>query len=294
MPYVYTYSALGTSWTIQIWDSLSENEYENLSASLCAITQKFEDTYSRFKRDSLMWQLTSRRGIVEVPKDFVQILRWYIRVYPLTRKKITPLIGFALCDAGYDASYETKDTFTEKEQKRTIPDLTIAVSIIDDTHIILSESVLFDFGAIGKGYLVDKCAAFLKEEGVNRYLVEGGGDIFYEGAGVPITVGLEHPEDATKLIGTVELTQGSVCGSSIRKRVWGKHSHYVDPDTHVSPNSIVALWVVGSSATLADAVSSSLFFSEPKDIVGIPFEYCIIHDDMKVDVSLGFKANLFS
>jgi FAD:protein FMN transferase len=289
-PRVHTFKATGTIWKITIWDEMTLFRFADICKEVEVYCEAFEELYSRFRPNSLVTRLKDMRGVVEVPKEFTDMLKWYLLLYIPTKRKINPGIGIALTDAGYDAA----GTMIEKDVRRAVPDLFAAVSLVDDTHIQLNESMMFDFGALGKGYLVDRCADVLKAAGVNRFLVDGSGDLYYSQVhGESITVGLEHPWDEKKIIGVTSLTKGSVCGSAINRRRWGNHNHYIDPHTHTSPDEIVAVWTAAGTAVAADAFASCLFFVNPSALTHAAFEYCIINKEMKVKHSPGFKVTLY-
>jgi thiamine biosynthesis lipoprotein len=288
----HSFKATGTVWKITIWDEMTLYRFAEICKQIEEYCETFEALYSRFRATSLVSQMHTRTGVVEVPTAFTDMLQWYFLLYIPTHKKINPAIGVALTDAGYDAQM----SMLEKHTRRPVPDLFSAVRIIDPTHIELREPVMFDFGALGKGYLVDRCADILKQEGIKRFLVDGSGDLYYSQAGgEQITVGLEHPWDETKLIGMAPLLKGSICGSGINRRRWaeGKYHHYIDPHTHTSPQDIVAVWVAAATAVAADAIASCLFFVHPSAVAHTPFEYCIINKDMKVKHSPGFAVTLY-
>ena len=138
--------------------------------------------------------------------------------------------------------------------------------------------------------MVDRVSDLLSSLGVKRYLVDGSGDLFYSQVnGESISVGLEHPWDDTMIVGTTGLLKGSICGSAINRRRWGKYNHYIDPHTHSSPTDIVAVWVAASCACAADALASCLFFVDPSALASMPFEYCIVNKEMRIKSSPGFK-----
>ncbi len=217
------------------------------------------------------------------------MLRLYERLNKLSGGKLNPLVGFALSDLGYDATY----SLTPKDTVRPVPELASALRIIDDTHIDLQENVLIDLGALGKGFFVDKIAAYLRRQGVRRFLVNGSGDIYYEGNGTPIRAGLEHPEDPTKVIGVIEIERGALCASASNRRRWGAYHHTIDPQALTSPEDIVATWVRADSAALADGLCTCLFLTEPQRYGDIPFEYCLLNPEYKIKRSAGFTAELF-
>ncbi len=289
-PKTFSYESMGTSWKISIWDKLDNLVMEEIRHYIMNESLKFDQTYSRFIKTSLVWKLTKKTGIQKVSDHFIKMLKWYQDLYLVSDKKLNPLIGFMISDLGYDADYslETKNVI------RKVPDLLEVVSIVDHDTIKLKEPVLFDFGALGKGYFVDIIAAFLRQRGVRRYLVDGSGDIFYCGHGDPIRVGLEHPGDSKMVIGVVEMKKGAMCSSGSNRRSWGDFHHIIDIDKAASPKQILATWVMADQAVLADALATALFLVPPENLEKqFKFEYLILNDEYRVKKSLGFVAELF-
>jgi len=289
-PFSFRYESMGTFWEVSIWDELPLEVGAEIQERIISETQSFDKTYSRFISSSFVMGLSDKTGVVCVPPDFVPMLRLYFSLFHLSGKKFTPLVGATLSDMGYDETY----SFREKEQIHSVPDLDRVVKIIDDFHIELYAPTLFDFGALGKGYFVQKIAQLLSKENIQRFLVNGSGDISYGGNGIPIQAGLEHPHDPKKVIGTIELTNGSLCSSGNNRRSWGNHHHIIDPQSLSSETDIIATWVFANSAPVSDALATALFLSPPESFENhFDFEYLILNKDMKVKRSKGFNARLF-
>lgn len=288
-PQSFSYESMGTWWEISIWDSIDKKKFDQLKAEINRSSELFDKTYSRFKPNSLVSKIAATSGKFFVPLDFTKMLSWYIDLYKLSDKTINPLIGQVLADAGYDDNY----SFKAKSKIPKAFDLLKSVSIIDSTTIKTSRPLLFDFGALGKGYFVDKIAAFLKRKGIKRFLVNGSGDIYYQGED-SIKVGLEHPKDASKVIGTVDMTTGTMCASAGNRRKWEKFHHIIDPRTAKPADEILATWVMSDKCVLSDALATCLFFVPPDNLEReYKFEYLILNKEMKVKRSDGFVAELF-
>ncbi len=288
----HTFQATGTSWTLTIYgeEGLSGRAH-NACAEAEAYARWFESTFSRFIPTSLLSSLRERKGVIEVPRECTDILHLYMQAYEATGGAVTPTIAITLSDAGYD----TMVTLQPKPLVRTAPDFLSVLTIIDSTHIEMLQPAMIDFGAIGKGYLVDALAGLIQARGFTHFLVNGGGDIRYEnGTGKPLIVGLEDPRDQSKVIGTTELVSGGLCGSATNRRRWGKYNHYINPRTGVSPEDIVAVWVKAPRTAEADMLTSCLMFSDPYELAQrFTFEYCLITKDMQAQYSDGFGAALF-
>lgn len=285
----FEYNSMGTLWEVTIWDQISEEIFEELKNLIIKMSEDFDKTYSRFKKDSLVWQISKIKGKYEVPPDFIAMLKIYFDLYLPSDKKLNPLIGFTISDLGYDADY----SLSPKETIRPTPDLFESVSILDERQIEIREEVLFDFGALGKGYAVDKIRDILKKKGVKKFLVNGSGDIYYQGQD-KIKVGLEDPDDPTKVIATVKMQQGAMCASGINRRKWRDLHHVIDPQiSSSSKGKIVSSWVTSDNTAIADALASCLFFVEPETLRDFKFEYCILDERRQAKFSTGFGAKFF-
>lgn len=286
----FAYQSMGTTWEISIWDELPAESVKAFERKIIADSEAFDRAYSRFKKDSVVWSLVEQKGVVEVPPDLTAMLRLYETLYRLSKGKVNPLIGFAISDMGYDETYSLKP----KDVIRPVPPLPEALRIVDNTHIELLQPALIDVGAVGKGYFVDKLAAYLAGQGVKRFLVNGSGDIAYRTDGPTLRAGLEHPGDVTKAIGVVTMDSGAMCGSAGNRRRWGNYHHTIDPLTLTSPEEIIATWVRADSAAIADGIATALFLCEPEEMaVGFDFECCLLNKEFRVRQSIGFGAELF-
>ncbi len=289
-PKRFAWESMGTHWQVTIWDAIGDEDLEALRATIIKKSDAFDQTYSRFIGDSLVTRLSTQTGRQSVPEDLVSMLRLYGQLNRLSRGKCNPLVGFALSDLGYDAQYSLQ----EKKTLRRVPEFGKTVTIIDDRTIELHEPVMIDVGAAGKGYFVDRIADVLDAQGLKHFLVDGSGDIRYRGNGHPIRAGLEHPDDPTKVIGTIELSDGAFCASAVNRRKWGTHHHILDPDSLCSPGTIIAAWVIAESAALADGLSTTMFLCDPEELrKELQFEYCLLNDEYKIRRSEGFVAELF-
>lgn len=281
---------MGTTWEMTIWDELPAERLAAIQEKIMSDSVAFDVAYSRFKKDSVVWRLTRETGVQEVPADLVTMLRLYETLERLSGGRVNPLIGFTISDMGYDEEYSLQ----AKKVIRPVPPLQETLRILDDTHIQLAESALIDVGAVGKGYFVDKIFAYLESQGLKHFLVNGSGDVRYRTDGELLRAGLEHPGDATKAIGVVEMDTGAMCGSAGNRRRWNQYHHTIDPLTLTSPDKVIATWVRAESAAVADGLATALFLCEPQDFAdAFDFECCQLNKEFCVRQSSGFGAELF-
>ncbi len=283
----FEFQAIGTSWVIDIADDV-QNEAEILEKINQRIAQ-FDKDYSRFREDSLVTHMSQEAGSFTLPHDADQMIALYKKMYEVTDGAVTPLIGKVLVDAGYDANYSLKTgtLSTPKPWSEVIN--------WENPTLTLSEPAHLDFGAGGKGYLVDIVSKILEENGIDSYCVDAGGDMRYRNIGnVALRVGLEHPDDATQVIGIAELKNRSLCGSAGNRRAWGEFHHIISPHTLSSPHEILALWTIADTTLLSDLVATGLFFTSAEVLLKhFQFDYLILRPDYTVEKSDGFDVELF-
>lgn len=279
-----SFEAIGTYWDIELFGKVPTD----IESSMLARIDQFDARYSRFRTDSFVRNLTP--GTYDMPDDALPMLELYDQLYALTDGAVTPLIGETLSDAGYDAQYSFEPV------KQTVPEQLETVLVHDSKTLTLKQSAVMDFGAAGKGYLVDIICELLKNKGVDSAIINAGGDIrYYSNDTEVVEFGLEHPEDKSLAIGIAAINNRSLCGSSIYARKWGKYHHIIDGRSGVSPMHLKAVWVVANSTMVADGLTTALFFVKPAVLAAhFDFEYVIINQDYSLQYSPGFPAHFFS
>ena len=295
----FTFEAIGTHWVIDITETLSLSQEQSVFALIKKRIDIFDKTYSRFRADSVVTQMSLEAGEYTLPEDARELLHVYRVMYDMTGGLVTPLIGQALVDAGYDAVYTLKQK-KDLENPRTWEESIVYTY----PTLLVKVPTLLDFGAAGKGYLVDLVGEVLDEQGITSYVIDAGGDMMHRSiqqdgdAGI-LQVGLEHPDDTTKAIGIVSLCNQSLCASAGNRRKWpGKtreFNHMINPHTLQSPQDILAIWVVADTTIIADGMATCLFFVAPEKLQReYTFEYLMLNADYTFRKSTNFPAEIFT
>jgi thiamine biosynthesis lipoprotein len=199
----------------------------------------------------------------------------------------------------------------DREAQEFPPDSVIlsATGLVDYHRVELSgDSVRIgrgqwlDLGGIAKGYAIDLAVAKLTEMGIDRGIVDAGGDLFLLGdkSGTPWRTGVRHPRDRERLIHVLEIRNASVCTSGDYERYFVKdgrrYTHIFDPRTGYPVADVMSVTVVGERAALVDAYATGFFVLGPErgievaeDIPGV--EALIIHgEDFRERATGGFAA----
>lgn len=275
----YSFDAIGTRWSIDTQRALTADDIARIEA----VVTEFDSVYSRFRSDSLVSRARAAGShSVAFPDSVIPLLTTYESLYGLSKGRINPLVGDSLERLGYDQDY----SFIERGHTPAPPlDTTV------NRHgsvLTFTQAALLDIGAIGKGYLVDRLRDVLAPTHTH-YVIDGSGDIAVHTV-EPEIIGLEHPSQLDRVIGTVRLRQGSLCASAPNRRAWGKGLHHIIDATTGGPveTTIAATWAVAGSTMLADALTTGLFFVSPDELQREfgDFRYVIMNHDAGVQHNL--------
>jgi thiamine biosynthesis lipoprotein len=283
-PAVWTFDAIGTAWQIETTRPLDDVARSAVRAVIAA----FDHEWSRFRPDSLVSALAGGAGAVPVPPDAADMLDAFVSLDRATAGAVSPLIGAALEARGYDAAYG----FVDRGARPTPPDWRERLSWKDGL-LRLTEPAVIDVGALGKGRLIDHVLRVLTSRVVGEVVVDASGDLAV--CGGPQRIGLEHPYDARRAIGVVELTDAALCASATNRRAWGDGLHHVlDARTGEPVRTIAATWAIAPTAMRADAIATALFFDGGAELAhewGV--EWVRMTTDGRVEWSPGSTAELF-
>lgn len=120
-----------------------------------------------------------------------------------------------------------------------------------------------DFGGIGKEYAADRAAAICRAWGINRGLIDLGGDICVLGPhpdGSPWRIGIRDPGAPAQAIAVVELSAGALASSGNYERyidhAGQRYSHILDPHTGWPVHGLSAVSVHADQCLLAGSLST--------------------------------------
>lgn len=282
---VWSFDAIGTSWTIETAAPVPAD----VRADVGALVDDFDRTWSRFRADSLVTALARTGGSIPAPADAAPMLEIYRQLDEATAGAVNPLVGESLARLGYDARYSLV-----AEQPAAAPARWRELLRWNDEELALAEAATIDVGALGKGRLVDLVADVICAKVEGDVVVDGSGDMLVRGA--PQRIGLQHPYDASRAIGVVEITDAALCASATNRRAWGDGLHHVlDARTGAPVRAYAATWAIAPDAMRADAVATALFFDGgPELAASWGVQWVRMRTDGAVEWSPGSKAELFT
>ena len=156
----------------------------------------------------------------------------------------------------------------ELEQVRPLVDMEQVT--LDEQANLLSfekEGMAIDFGAIAKGYTSSRIHALFEERGLERGLVNLGGNVhaYRTKAGdQPWRIAIRDPWKTDQYLGVLEIRDEAVITSGGYERYFEEdgvtYHHIIDPSTlRPADSGLASVTIVCKDGTLADGLSTSLF-----------------------------------
>ncbi len=140
---------------------------------------------------------------------------------------------------------------------------------------------------VAKGFIADRAAEVLKNQGVENFLIDAGGDIRAHGspAGTdsPWRVAIEDPDKGGKYPAVISMRSGAVATSGGYEVFFDpkkKSHHLVSPSNGASPQYIRSVSVQAPTVMQADGLATALSLMSPQDAMrltaSLPGHSCLL------------------
>ncbi|MDO4544683.1 MAG: FAD:protein FMN transferase [Bacillota bacterium] len=240
-PVSKTEFCLNTTCTITIYDMGSSDAEEIITDAFKEI-RGYENLLSKTVEGSDIWNINHAGGQpVTVDPATTEVLQLGLEMARISGGKFDITIGRA--SDLWDFAGEDPHVPEQQALEEAIATVDYGNLIIDENSITLTDpDAAIDLGGIAKGYIADRTGEFLKEQGVERAIIDLGGNILALGdkshkeEGQAWTIGIERPySDRTELIGSIEVKDATVVTSGIYERKFEENGilyhHVLDPQT---------------------------------------------------------------
>lgn len=186
------------------------------SIAVRALFDARDRRFSRFIPSSELNRVNAvPRGLTPVSEDFASMLTLALDAARATGGLVTPTVGGAVVNAGYDRDFATHPSSEVAVVPVRVPPAS-CVRLFGGDVLLRSDEVMLDLNGVVKGKTVDDALAVLGSSWVSA-----GGDI---ATTVRLDVGLPGGDMIT-------LDRGGLATSSIAGRAWNGGHHLIDPAT---------------------------------------------------------------
>lgn len=256
--------AMGTRFELLLPCVLEEQTARQRSAGESAIEEvrRWHELLTVFEPASIISRINREAAArpVLIPSEIAELLRWCKETSEKTGGAFDPSIGVLMRAAGF------RDGSRDPGQLRPVPPAMSGVTLEEGDGAwrvrLTDPRIALDFGAVGKGWALDRGAQLLREQGVERALLHGGtssvvtvGD---SGNGPwRISTG-SGPEVGPLLLVDQSLGISAPSGRTVQDERGEQHGHVLDPRTGRSADGVQCAVVGGPLCAVCDAWSTAL------------------------------------
>jgi len=286
---------LGTLVEIQVKDKDKEKAGSAIEKALTEV-KRIDDLFSTYNEDSPVWKLNHNQDtLINIEPEIFSLMVLCDSIYNLTSGSFDVSLNKLLTTWGFDGD---DPSFPADDKLRSA--LMISgwnhIELLEDNSFKRAAGTELNFGAIAKGYAVDKAVDVLINLGINSALVNAGGEV--KAIGDNWVIGIQHPRVSNQIIEKVNPGEMSVATSGDYEKYFeldGKRYHHIlNPKTGYPADSLISVTVLNKSCTIADALATAVFvLGQVKGlrlIEDLPeTEVMIIDNQMNKSYSSGFK-----
>lgn len=147
--------------------------------------------------------------------------------------------------------------------------------IVTDQSITLQPGMSITLDGMAKGYIVDSAIRFLEKNGIERALVDAGGDIATIGEkpdDMKWKIGLRNPENKDDSVTEFGISGKAIATSGNYERYFNESEevgHIMDPSTGNSVYKASSSTIIADTCTEADILATGVFVLGPVDGIAL-------------------------
>lgn len=283
---------------------------EDWTASFDSIFQVVDLSMSTYKDESLISKINEGDTLVEVDALFMSVISRSLEISNESEGLFDVTVGPLVELWGFGKTKEIDIDSAKVDSAKAL--IGYQQIVVKGSSVKVPKGFKIDFNSIAQGYTVDVVANFLEEKGVDRYMVEVGGEVRAKGKNIKDNywkIGVDKPsdeidpEDRFQMI--IELRDKSLATSGNYRKYWVdrktgiKYAHTIDPKTGFpARNQLLSVSIIADECMNADAYATTcmvlgldkaLTFIERKDGLEAYFISTDENGDWKVNFTKGFE-----
>jgi len=267
-PVKKTIISMGTFITVSVYDK-KEEDYNHIIERAFDEFRSVDNLMSTFKEESDVSRINRYGGINRLKVD--PMVCEVVETAKTIGDRSSGIFDFTILPLL--RAYGFRDNHPRTPEPEVLEE---ALSLVDyrkvsvdkENNVIGLETTgsQIDLGGIAKGYAVDRAANILRSHGVQKAVINAGGDIFAIGAPDEKEgwlIGIQHPLYPEKIAATVLINDQAIATSGNYENYIvvddKQYGHLFDPRTGNPSNPVLSATIVAPSAMDADALSTSAF-----------------------------------
>lgn len=265
--YIQAQYIMGTIFKIELY---SDNQQKANLAFKNAFSEirKCDLILSDYRQDSELSKILEESSShpVKVSDDFFYITQrslYFSKItdgaFDITIEPLVRLWGFK------EKIFVKPDNKQIEEVKKQIGYQNIMLDNENKTVYLKNPYLKMDFGAIGKGYAIDKAVKVIKEAGIKSAFIDSVSNQYYLGSPPNQKfwqVGIKNPRNLNQVIKYLYLKNKSISTSGDYEQFFiennTRYSHIINPKTGYPIKDAIASTIITDNSADADALSTSV------------------------------------
>lgn len=243
------------------------------------LTNHFPQTGSEDCRRSDVCRINAAAGIapIKVESETLEMLEWAKRYHALTSGTFDVTVGPVMNLWGFGGE-DPHLPPAEKiaEALSLVDDSLLEVNAAQQTIYLKKAGMQLDLGALAKGYATEKALHALKRAGIEKALIDAGGNIRVLGKTIretPWRIGIKDPRKDAAMIAVVTLEDEAAVTSGDYYRYFEegtkRYHHILDPRSGYPAAENMSVTVIAKDAGLADILSTAFFIQRPEESLAL-------------------------
>ena len=260
-----TEAIMGTRCYVELWADEPAKGNDAIDAVMAEL-RRIDSLMSHYKPESQLSQINqyANERPVQVDKELFDLIKLSTHYSQITEGAF----DITYASVGYLYNYPQHIRPTEAQIRQALPAVNWRNMLLDEEHHTVRfehPGMRIDLGGIGKGYAVDRGIDVLKARGIARALVTAGGDsrIIGDRMGRPWLVAIRHPDNPSKVVTRIPLSDSAVSTSGDYERYFDedgvRYHHIIDPRTGHSASKVRSATILAPTATQTDGMSKTAF-----------------------------------
>lgn len=299
---------LGTTIGVTLYEEGPDDIFEQVFARVREIEEKMSVSEEDYDRTELLEvNRNAGRRPVAVSADTFEVVRRAVEysaltdgAFDVTIQPLVELWGIGTQDAQVPSEEEITERLALVDYRK------VELNPAEQTIYLPEEGMGLDVGAIAKGYAADEARRILQENGVDRALLDFGGNILTMGekpSGEPWAIGIQNPNEGRgRFLGILESGPTAVVTSGDYERFFVeadvRYHHIISSRTgYPARPGLSSVTIVTEESTEADALATAIYVMGAER--GLPFvaerdgvEAAFVTQDNKVYMTEGMEVAL--
>ena len=297
--------ALGTVCQITLFDRENERVYQNVFARI----REIENLMSVNIPGSDVSRVNAAAGIepVQVREDVYAVIERALYFAEISGGAFDPSVGLLVSLWGIGGDNPRVPKREEIDEALSLTNWRdIELDPVTRSVFLKRRGMALDLGAIAKGYAADEVAVIIKKSGIERAIIDLGGNIVILGENKdkrPWRVGIQNPlEKHGVYMGVLQITEQTVVTSALNERFFeedGRRYHHIlsTSDGYPAENGLLSVTIIAHNSMDADAISTTVFvlgYERGKELIeSMPgTEAVFILNDSNVRITQGANFTL--